>query len=94
MSNSSVGQAILAIIESDLLKVGGAPVVQFLEDCKSANGNLALEAAALLKLEAAAPAAGITLEVTVQQQLIDFALGKLQAYMAGKQPQSAGAPPA
>jgi hypothetical protein len=80
----SVGQAILALVESDLAAVAGSPVLQFLEDCKAANGNLGLEAAALLKLEAAAPGAGIQLEVTVQQQLLQTAITKLQTYLAGK----------
>lgn len=84
MSNPTVGQAILAMIESDLLNTGGAPVLQFLEDCKAANGNLALEGAALLKLEAAAPAAGIQFEVQVQTQLINLAIAKLQGYISSK----------
>lgn len=83
-TSTSVGQAILAIVESDVANVAGSPLVTFLEDCQAANGNLGLEAAALLKLEAAAPAAGIQIELTVQQQLITFALGKLQTYLASK----------
>ena len=95
MTNPSVGQAILAVIESDLASVAGAPLVSFLEDCQAANGNLALEAAALVKLEAAAPAAGIQLELTVQQQLLSLALGKLQSYIASKaNPAPAAAPAA
>lgn len=89
MSNPTVGQAILAIIESDVATVAGSPVIQFLEDCKAANGNLGLEAAAVLKLEAAAPGAGIQLELEVQTQLLNFVLAKVQAYVASK-----AAPPA
>ena len=81
---TSVGQAILGVIESDVAKVAGAPLVTFLEDCAAANGNLGLEAAALLKLEAAAPAAGMQLELTVQQQLLNLALNKLQTYLGSK----------
>lgn len=86
---TSVGQAILAVVQSDIASVAGAPLETFLEDVQAANGNLGLEAAALLKLEAAAPGAGIQLELAVQQQLVGFALSKLQAYIASKAP-SAG----
>jgi hypothetical protein len=85
-TSTSVGQAILAIVESDVANVAGSPLVTFIEDCQAANGNLGLEAAALLKLEAAAPAAGIQLELTVQQQLLGFALNKLQTYLSTKAP--------
>lgn len=84
MSTTTTGQAILAIIESDLASTAGKPVISFLQACQAANGNLGLEAAALLQLEAAAPAAGIQLELTVQQQLISLALAKVQAYVASK----------
>lgn len=82
--STTPGQAILAIIESDLANVAGQPLMTFLTACKAANGNLGLEAAALLQLEAAAPGAGIQLELTIQQQLIQLALTKLQAYLAAK----------
>jgi hypothetical protein len=82
--STTPGQAILAIIESDLANVAGQPLITFLTACKAANGNLGLEAAALLQLEAAAPAAGIQLELTVQQQLLNLALTKLQTYLAAK----------
>lgn len=82
--STTPGQAILALIESDIANVAGAPVLTFLEACKAANGNTALEAVALLQLEAAAPAAGIQLEITVQAQLIGLAITKLQAYLASK----------
>lgn len=91
MSNPTFGQALVAMIESDLANVGGTPLETFLEDCKAANGNLGLEAAALLKLEAAAPAAGIQLEVEVQQQLLSIALSKLQTYLASKAAPTAAA---
>ena len=91
-STTSVGQAILAIVESDIASVAGSPLVTFLEDCRAANGNLGLEAAALLKLEAAAPAAGIQIELTVQQQLITLALNKLQTYLAAKTTAAPAAP--
>lgn len=91
MSNPTVGQAILAMIESDLAATGGAPVLQFLEDCKAANGNRALQAVALLKLEAALPAAGIQLEIQVEAQMINLAISWLQSYITSKGPAAAPA---
>lgn len=82
--STSVGQAILAVVEADLTSVAGAPIIQFLKDCEAANGNVGLEGVALLKLEAAAPGAGIQLELEVQNQLLNLALTKIQAYVASK----------
>lgn len=82
--STTPGQAILAMIESDLAATAGKPVVAFLQACVAANGNLGLEAAALLQLEAAAPAAGIQLELQVQQQLLNLVLTKIQTYVASK----------
>lgn len=83
-STPTAGQALLAMIESDLAVAGGQPLLNFLEACKAANGNTGLEAVALLQLEAAAPAAGLQLEITVQQQLITLAITKLQTFLASK----------
>jgi len=80
----TAGQALIAMIESDLASVGGQPLIMFLTAIKAANGNLGLEGAALLQLEAAAPGAGIQLGLDIQMQLVNLALAKVQAYVAAK----------
>lgn len=77
-------KAFLSMLETDVLTVGGVPLQTCITAMIAANGNLALEAAALLQFNAAAPAAGITLAVDVQNQLLQLALTKLQALMAAK----------
>jgi hypothetical protein len=80
----TAGQAFLALITSDLATTGGAPLITFLESIQAAKGNLGLEAAALLQLEAAGPAAGISFLLEIQQQLVGLAITKLQGYLATK----------
>lgn len=84
MSNTTVGQAVLAMIESDLATVGGAPLIGLLTALKSAQGNVLMQQAAVLQFIAAAPAAGITLEVEVEQQLLGLLIQKVQAFVAAK----------
>jgi hypothetical protein len=94
MTLSATEQAVLAVVQADLAQQAG-PLVTFLQDIESADGNLGLEAAALLKLEGAAPAAGLMLGIQVQNQIVSFALTKLNAYIASKAPaQSSASAPA
>lgn len=81
---TSVGQAILGVVESDIATVAGAPLLSFLQACQAANGNKALEAVAVVQLVAAAPAAGLNLEITVEQQLIALVTSKLTAFITAK----------
>lgn len=91
MTLNTTEQAILNVVQADLAGAAG-PLVTFLQSIESANGNLGLEAAALLQLEAALPTAGIQLGIEAQSQLVGFALGKLKAYIASKTTPAAPAP--
>jgi hypothetical protein len=82
--STSVGQAFVAMIESDLATVGGAPLVAFIQAEIAAKGNFALQAANLLQFQAGAPAMGIALGVELEQQVLQLALGKVQAAIAAK----------
>ncbi len=82
--STSVGQALIAMLESDLVNIGGAPFETLLQSLKSANGNRALQAAAVIQFTAAAPAAGIQLELEVEQQLLTYAISDVQKFIAAK----------
>ena len=84
MSETSAGQAFLAMIESDLLTTGGAPLMAFFQADLAANGDKMKQAAALLQLIASGPAAGLTFLAELEGQLLGLAITKLQAAMAAK----------
>lgn len=94
MSTTSPGQALLALIESDLATVAGAPLVTLITALSSAKGNVLLQQGAILQFVAAAPTAGVTLEITIEQQLLADALAKVQAFIASKAAPPAAAPAA
>jgi hypothetical protein len=81
---TSPGQALLALIASDLATVGGQPLITLLQTWQKDAGNTLLQGAALLQFTASAPAAGITLEVEIEQQLLQLAITKVQSYLASK----------
>ena len=83
-STTTPGQAFLAMIESDLATVGGAPLMALLNALQAAKGNVLMQQAAILQFVAAAPAAGLNLEVEVEGQLLGLLVAKVQAFVASK----------
>ena len=94
MSSTSVGQALLAMLESDFATVGGTPLITLITSLQAAKGNRLLQQGAILQFVAAAPTAGITLEIQVEQQLLQMALTEVQAFIASKAAPAAAAAPA
>src|SRR5271167_4522264 len=91
--STSVGQAVLALIESDLVAVGGTPLVTLLTNLQKDAGNVLAQQADILAFTAAAPKLGITLGLQVEQQLIALAIDKLQKELAAKLHTAQAAPP-
>jgi hypothetical protein len=89
--STSVGQAFVALVESDLATVGGTPLVSFIQAEIAAKGNFALQAANLLQFQASAPTLGIQLGIELEQQILQLALGKIQAAIAAKTAPAPGA---
>lgn len=83
-SPATPGQAILALIESDIATVGGQPLIALLTTLQSAKGNVLLQQAAILQFVASAPTLGITLEVEVEGQLLTLAIAKVQGLIKGQ----------
>lgn len=83
-TSTSAGQALLNLFESDLATIGGTPLITLLQSWQANAGNVPLQAAALLQFEAAAPGAGIQLEIEVEQQLLQLVITKVQAFIASK----------
>jgi hypothetical protein len=81
---TSVGQAILAMFESDIVSSAGAPLVTLITALQANKGNLLAQEAAWLQFVAAAPTAGISLEIEVEGQLLSAILTKVQAEIAAK----------
>lgn len=77
------------MLESDLATVGGQPLLALLTSLQAAKGNVLLQQGAILQFVAAAPTAGVTLEVAIESQLLQLAISKVQAFIASK-----AAPPA
>lgn len=84
--SSSAGQAILALIESDLAVVGGPPLIGLLTSLQSAKGNVLLQQAAIMQFVATAPSVGITLGIEVEQQLLGILISKIQGFITSQQP--------
>lgn len=84
--SSSAGQAILALIESDLAVVGGPPLIGLLTSLQSAKGNVLLQQAAIMQFVATAPSVGITLGIEVEQQLLVILISKIQGFITSQQP--------
>jgi len=82
----TLGQALLAMLESDLATQGGAPLVTLLMSLQGAAGNVLLQQGAILTFVAAAPTVGVKLEIEVEQQLLQLVLTKVQAFIAAKTP--------
>jgi hypothetical protein len=82
--STSTGQAILAVLESDLLTAAGAPLLAFLTNVK-ANPTPLNEAAQWIQLQGALVGAAPSLEETVVIQAITALTTKLQTLMANAQ---------
>lgn len=91
---TSVGEAFVALVESDLVSVGGQPLVNLITSLQNDKGNVLAEQAAILGFAAQAPSLGITLEVELQQQLLQAAINKLQGALAKAPPVPAAFKPA
>ena len=78
------GNWLVSTLEADVAGTAGGPVVTLLTNWEAHAGNKLAQAADLLQFNAAAPGAGIALEVELEQQLLQLALSKVQAYMAAK----------
>jgi hypothetical protein len=84
--SNTAGQAILAMIESDLASVAGGPLETLFGQLKASAGNILAQQAAWIQFIATAPAAGIQLEVLVEQQILNALMTKIQSYIAAKVP--------
>jgi Transglycosylase SLT domain len=91
MANQSVGQAILAVLESDLLTAAGGPLLAFLQSTK-ANPSPMNFAAQWVALQGAVVGQLPSFEATVAQQIITVLQTKLQAAITAAQ--AAAAPSA
>lgn len=83
-TSQSFGQWLVSTLEADAASVGGTPLVTLLTNWETHAGNPLLQSADLLQFEAAAPAAGLQLEIEVEQQLLQLAVSKVQAFIAAK----------
>ena len=83
-TTTSPGQALLALLASDLATTGGQPLVTLVTALRDAKGNRLLQQGAVVQFMAAAPTAGITIEIEVEQQLLQMALTEIQAFIASK----------
>lgn len=88
--SASAGEAILAMFESDLVSVAGAPLLTLLTSLKAHAGNVPMQVADWIQFTAALPGSGIVLAVELEQQLLTAAVTKLQGYMASKAPGVSG----
>lgn len=78
---TTTGQAILALIESDLAVVGGPPLIGLLTSLQSAKGNVLLQQAAIMQFVATAPSVGINLGIEIEQQLLGLLIAKIQGFL-------------
>lgn len=78
-------QALLALIEGDLLTAEGTPILTFLQALSTAAGDPVKVAAAWVALQGAVVGSLPGLETTLIQQLISAITGKLQAALAKAQ---------
>jgi hypothetical protein len=85
----TTGQAVLAMLESDLITAGGVPFETLLQNLITHKGNALAQGADWLQFLAAAPGAGIQLEVTLEGQILNAVLSKVQTAVAAKGPASA-----
>jgi hypothetical protein len=81
-TSQSFGQWLISTLEADLAGTAGGPVVTLLQNWETHAGNPLLQGADLLAFQGAAPAAGLQLEVELQQQLLAMVISKVQAKIA------------
>jgi hypothetical protein len=81
---TTTGQAILAVLESDVLTVAGGPLLTFLQNVQK-NPDPINTAAQWVQLTGALIGAAPTLEVTIIQQTAATLQTKLQALITAKQ---------
>jgi hypothetical protein len=82
MALNPTEQAILTVIQSDIASIAGQPLITLLNALKASNGNIALQQAAILQFIGEAPALGLQLGIEFETQAINWAIAKLQAYLA------------
>ena len=86
MTLSTQEQALLNLLQSDVLTTFGAPLVTLIQSLVANKGNFLAQQASWLQFVAAAPAAGIALGVEFEGQLLNTVLTNLQAHMASTKP--------
>jgi hypothetical protein len=94
VANPTAGQAILALLESDLITAGGVPFETLLTSLIAHKGNALMQGADWLQFVAAAPGAGLQLEITLEGQILGAVLAKVQAAVAAKATAAANTAPA
>lgn len=82
MSNSSVGQQLLALVENDALTAFGPPLLAFLSAVEAAQGDKIKQAAAFVKLQGDAVAAAPAALGGLESQLAALLATKIQALIA------------
>lgn len=82
--NPSFEQWLLTTIQSDVLTIGGAPLLTLLTNLKAHAGNELMQGADWLQFLAASPAAGLQFTVTFEQQALGALITKLQAVQVAK----------
>lgn len=83
--STSVGSAILAVLESDALAVEGPPLLAFLTDFGAAGGDQFKIMAAVVKLQGAVVGSLPALETAISAQIAAALTAKLQAAIASVQ---------
>jgi hypothetical protein len=79
---TSVGQAILGMLESDLDTVAAPQVITLLQNLATHKGNKIAQGADVVQFVATAPAAGLTLEAEVEAQLLQLGVRWIQSEVA------------
>jgi hypothetical protein len=81
-TSQTFGQWLISTLEGDLAQTGGTPLLTLLTNWEAHAGNPLLQGADLLAFQGQAPAAGLQLEVELQQQLLQLVITKVQAQVA------------
>jgi len=80
--NPTLGQALLAVIETDLLTTLGQPLITFLSNVGAAGGDPLKLAAAWAGFQGALLGTLPSLEITLSQQISAALIAKVQAAIA------------
>lgn len=90
-ASPSAWQALLSVIETDLLSTAGAPLLTFLNSFAAAAGDPLKLAAAWVQLQGQFVGALPTLEATLSQQIANTLTAKLSAAISTAQSASLSA---